>query len=246
MRVDFDAFYREHRDGLVRLCFLTTLDVEVAADAAQEAMLRAFRRWATLQYEMPLAWVRRVAMNLCRSRWRRAQRELHPDALPLSVVLDSQVSSTPSGWQSITFGGLQFAVPATWDISRFSWWGGCPGNLEADRLELSTAETFSAPGCPGPPSTADYLAGVSAMVVGSGPKIPAVAAGARCFDRNGLRICIDPPPNPTGGYEPGHELNILTAQVSVPGQTNLDQIEIGLSGDGTQALNIFDSLRPAP
>lgn len=75
--MEFDAFYREHRDGLVRLCFLATLDVEVAADVAQEAMLRAFGLWATLKDEMPLAWVRRVALNLCRSRWRRARRELH-------------------------------------------------------------------------------------------------------------------------------------------------------------------------
>lgn len=74
--MEFDTFYREHRDGLVRLCFLATLDVEVAADAAQEAMLRAFDRWAALRDEMPLAWVRQVALNLCRSRWRRAQREL--------------------------------------------------------------------------------------------------------------------------------------------------------------------------
>lgn len=75
--MDFDAFYREHRDGLVRLCYLATLDVEAAADSAQEAMLRAFGRWATLSDEEPVAWVRRVALNLCRSRWRRAQRELH-------------------------------------------------------------------------------------------------------------------------------------------------------------------------
>ena len=74
--MEFDAFYHEHRGSLVRLCFLTTLDLEVAADAAQEAMLRAFSRWATLREEMPLAWVRTVALNLCRSRWRRAQREL--------------------------------------------------------------------------------------------------------------------------------------------------------------------------
>jgi hypothetical protein len=37
--MEFDAFYRAQRDGLVRLCY-PTLDVEVAADAAQEAMLR--------------------------------------------------------------------------------------------------------------------------------------------------------------------------------------------------------------
>ena len=75
--MEFDAFYREQRDGLVRLCYLTTLDVEVAADAAQEAMLRAFSRWPTLRDQAPLPWVRRVALNLCRSRWRRVQLELH-------------------------------------------------------------------------------------------------------------------------------------------------------------------------
>ncbi|MGC8512702.1 MAG: SigE family RNA polymerase sigma factor [Acidimicrobiales bacterium] len=84
-RMEFDAFYREHRDGLVRLCFLTTLGVEVAADVAQEAMLRAFGRWATLKDEMPLARVRRVALNLCRSRWRRARSELHMLARLYSV-----------------------------------------------------------------------------------------------------------------------------------------------------------------
>ena len=74
--MDFDDFYRQQREGLVRLCFLATLDRETAADAAQEAMLRAFANWDRLRDQMALAWVRRVALNVCRSRWRRAQREL--------------------------------------------------------------------------------------------------------------------------------------------------------------------------
>lgn len=164
---------------------------------------------------------------------------------PLSVVLNSEVTTIPAGWQSITFGGMRFSVPSSWSTSRFSSWGGCPGNLGANRLILSTAETISAPGCSPPSPLAEYEAGVPAVVVGSGPKIGAVPAGANCLERNRLRICIDPPPSP-GTNQPGHELSVLTAQVSVPGQANLDQIEIGLSGDGTTALNIFDSLQPAP
>jgi RNA polymerase sigma-70 factor (ECF subfamily) len=74
--MEFEDFYREHRDGLWRLCYLATLDPQTAADACQEAMLRAWDRWDTLAGQAPLAWVRQVALNLCRSRWRRAQREL--------------------------------------------------------------------------------------------------------------------------------------------------------------------------
>ena len=74
--MDFEDFYRAERTALVRLCYLATLDAEAAADAAQEAMLRAFARWETLSVQHPAAWVRSVALNLCRSRWRRLQRDL--------------------------------------------------------------------------------------------------------------------------------------------------------------------------
>ena len=163
---------------------------------------------------------------------------------PLSVVLDSQVSHPPTDWKSIQFGGLQFSVPPTWTTDRYTWWGGCPGNLQANTLQLSTAQTFSALGCPPPPQSVQYESGVAALVVGSGPQIQSVESGATCVERNALRICIDPFPTPSDGGAPGHGVSILTAQISVPGQTTLDQIEIGLNGDGTSALNISDSLRP--
>src|SRR5262245_55966399 len=73
---EFEEFYRGERDALARLCYLATLDVEAAADAAQEAMLRAWQRWDAVAGGDPAAWVRTVALNLCRSRWRRIQREL--------------------------------------------------------------------------------------------------------------------------------------------------------------------------
>jgi hypothetical protein len=164
---------------------------------------------------------------------------------PLSVVLDSTVTTVPSGWRRVVFGGLRFAVPGAWSLVRQTTWGGCPYNIEAGLLELSTAQHLSAPGCPPPPETAGYLAARAGMVLDSGPLVTAAPADSTCLSRHTLRICLDPPPPPVGGFSSGHELNLLTAQVRVPGQTAVDQIEIGLTGTGVTPLDIFDSLGPA-
>jgi hypothetical protein len=47
-----------------------------------------------------------------------------------------------------------------------------------------------------------------------------------------------------GGFAAGHEVNLLTAQVTVPNHVTVDQIEIGLTGTGVTPLEIFDSMRP--
>jgi RNA polymerase sigma-70 factor, ECF subfamily len=54
--------------------FAFTGDLAVAQDVVQEAFTRAVPRWKTLcRYDDPAAWVRRVAFNLARSRWRHAR-----------------------------------------------------------------------------------------------------------------------------------------------------------------------------
>lgn len=73
--MDFTTFFEESSPGLLRLCYLTTLDVEAAADAAQEALGRAWRDWDRVSAagSDPGAWTRTVALNLCRDGWRRAR-----------------------------------------------------------------------------------------------------------------------------------------------------------------------------
>jgi hypothetical protein len=83
------------------------------------------------------------------------------------------------------------------------------------------------------------------MVVSAGPRVGAAPPDATCLTRNTLRICVDPPPSVNGGFVNGQELNLLTAQIAVPGQATTAQIEIGLTGSGLAPLEIFDSVRPA-
>jgi hypothetical protein len=164
---------------------------------------------------------------------------------PLSVVLGSSVDSAPTGWRHVDFGGLSFSVPSQWAVQRVDWWGGCPFNITSGTLLLSTARYLSMPACPLVPGTAGFLAGRPGMVLFAGPKVPAAPVDTNCLTRNHLRICIDPPPPSTGGFSPGHELNLLTAQVTVPHQGTVDQVEIGLTGSGLLPVDVFDSIQPA-
>ncbi len=164
---------------------------------------------------------------------------------PRSVVLHSTVSSAPPGWQKLTFGGLRFAVPGSWTLTHEPGWPGCPSNIEPDVVLVQRADSAAAGSCGGTfPSTAGDYAGRPGLVVAAGPGVTAAPPGATCLQRNTLRICVDPPPA-GGGQAPGHEPGLLTAQVTVPGQSHLDQVEIGLHGTGLQALEIFDSITPA-
>jgi RNA polymerase sigma-70 factor (ECF subfamily) len=67
----YEGSYRR----LVAQLAAMTGDVGEAEDLVQEAFARAVGRWETLRrYDNPEAWLRTVAMNLARSRWRRATR----------------------------------------------------------------------------------------------------------------------------------------------------------------------------
>jgi RNA polymerase sigma-70 factor, ECF subfamily len=100
--IGFEAFYLAHHRRVVGLGYALTGSWSTAEDVAQEAFLRTYERWGEVSaYERPDVWVRTVAANLARSRWRRLGSELRalarlagsresqpetvPDALPVEV-----------------------------------------------------------------------------------------------------------------------------------------------------------------
>jgi RNA polymerase sigma-70 factor, ECF subfamily len=86
----FEEFVRNVSARLTsRACFLTG-NVQEAQDLVQETFIRAWRHWSEVAlYDDPEAWVRRVMLNLARSRWRRSsRRNLDVQAAAVQVAPD--------------------------------------------------------------------------------------------------------------------------------------------------------------
>lgn len=68
----FEEFYAATFQPLMLQLYAYTADIDHARDAVQEAFSRAWPRWNKLvHYDQPAAWIRTVAMNVARNRWRR-------------------------------------------------------------------------------------------------------------------------------------------------------------------------------
>ena len=67
-----DSLFRAHYGRLVRALTLACGDREVAADAVQEAFVKAHLHWRRIQqYDDPVGWIRRVAINRLHDDHRR-------------------------------------------------------------------------------------------------------------------------------------------------------------------------------
>lgn len=93
--VEFSAFYRAHWQPIARGLAVTLGDRDLAAEATDEAMARAFPRWTTLRsYDNPAGWVYRVGLNWARSYHRRIARMIpfvHHDTVDLDPVADPAI-----------------------------------------------------------------------------------------------------------------------------------------------------------
>ena len=92
---NFDEFYRLRRDPIAHTLAVTLSDALLAAEATDEAMLRAYQRWRQVRsMDNPDGWVYRVALNFARSRLRKTKRELV--SIPPDVGVDPVEVSDPA------------------------------------------------------------------------------------------------------------------------------------------------------
>ena len=92
--VDFHEFYREARPAVGRALAVTLGDPDLAADAVDEAMIRAYQRWSQVaRLDNPGGWVYRVGLNWSRSVLRRRRR---PRRVPRAEAVELPGLSEPS------------------------------------------------------------------------------------------------------------------------------------------------------
>lgn len=79
---DFQRFYREDGRRLAGALALALGDVDLANEAVDEGMARAYQRWRKVRsYNSPAGWVYRVSMNWARNRIRNRRRETLTDEI---------------------------------------------------------------------------------------------------------------------------------------------------------------------
>ena len=90
----FSRFYGESRPKVLRALAVSIGDADLAAEATDEAMARAFQRWAKVSgLDNPGGWVYRVGLNwaltVLRTRRRRSQKPLfRPDPVEMPALVE--------------------------------------------------------------------------------------------------------------------------------------------------------------
>jgi RNA polymerase sigma factor (sigma-70 family) len=77
---EFESFFTEHHEAVVRALTLALADRVAAEDAAQEAFAKAYRQWRRVEMmDRPVAWVYVVALNGARRTRKRDLAAPAPD-----------------------------------------------------------------------------------------------------------------------------------------------------------------------
>jgi RNA polymerase sigma-70 factor (ECF subfamily) len=98
-RRTFDEFYRRARPSIGRALALALGDVDLAVEATDEALARAYERWSKVSaLERPEGWVYRVGLNWATSVLRRRRNH---QRLYTAMPVESPVITDPAVHASI-------------------------------------------------------------------------------------------------------------------------------------------------
>ena len=160
---------------------------------------------------------------------------------PRAVVLAQVPPPTvPLSWQTVSYAGLTFSVPAAWPVTRADWilplgYICRPSGVAepADVVTLSTDRRPLLVMCPRFPLT-PLQPGTGVQVdVGHLAQAATLGFSPSCLHINGLKVCVAGSP----------AYSILVLKVMVPGRSRPVYVSIGTAGDGTTARAILYSLR---
>nr|WP_179478940.1 SigE family RNA polymerase sigma factor [Allobranchiibius huperziae] len=91
---EFERFVRVSSPGLLRTAWLLCGDSHRAEEMVQESLERVYLRWGRVRRGgQPLAYTRRVLININTDRWRRSHKEV--------LTYDGSIDETPAvggGW----------------------------------------------------------------------------------------------------------------------------------------------------
>ncbi|MCE9623697.1 MAG: hypothetical protein K8R99_15265 [Actinomycetia bacterium] len=110
-RLTFEDFWRSEHVSVARALAFTLGDVQLAAEATDEAMARAFQHWARVgTLDSPAGWTYRVGLNWSRSVLRRihrrppswlAQPNTHHDAPIVDPSIAAAIQLLPAGQRAV-------------------------------------------------------------------------------------------------------------------------------------------------
>jgi hypothetical protein len=160
---------------------------------------------------------------------------------PLAVVLRRGPDSTvPAGWIRHRFGGVRFAVPASWTVQHEKQWATCgTGVVPRSLLLVNATKPPMAIPCPFafPTAAAERAEPGLTVVTGKYAAQSVAEQFPRCQVRDGATVCLS---SITG--QGGTDSGVLIFSVSRPHQHSATYFLLGLSGSGARARAVFDSV----
>jgi RNA polymerase sigma-70 factor (ECF subfamily) len=93
----FEDFYRDEWASIRRAVGFTVGEPDLARECVDEAMTRAYERWAQVGLmDRPAGWVYRVAVNQARNRGRRRRTERDRRPPPVAPVPGADTMADPA------------------------------------------------------------------------------------------------------------------------------------------------------